>query len=129
MQLIEGIPSSYQILLYSGKQLDNYSTLTTSGIQRDATLHLTSRLLGGKPVKVKMLTSHLPCGSEVTIDIESNATKEEIKQKLAPVTGVPIEHIKVMMSGINQIVMGDKRTNLGYSACGTTNGVQLAVEK
>jgi ribosomal protein L23 len=56
-----------------------------------------------------MMTPHLPCGPEVTIDIESNATKDEIKQKLAAATGVPVEHQKVMLSGINQIVMGDKR--------------------
>jgi hypothetical protein len=49
--------------------------------------------------------------------------------KLSEKTGVPFEHVKVMLSGINQIVMGDKRTNIGYSSCGYANSVQLAVEK
>ena len=60
-------------------------------------------------LQVKMMTGHLACGHEVTIDLEPNATKEEIKAKLVAVTGVPAEHQKVMLSGINQIVMGDKR--------------------
>jgi hypothetical protein len=60
-------------------------------------------------LQVKLLTNHLPCGTEVTIDIEASASKDEIKSKLEVVTGVPVEHQKVMLSGINQIVMGDKR--------------------
>lgn len=89
---------------------------------------MTSSLLGGKPTKVKLITNHLACGSEVTIDIAPTATKEEIKEKLAEATGIPIEHQKVMLSGINQIVVGDKRTNIGFASCGTASGVQLAVD-
>jgi len=55
------------------------------------------------------MTNHLPCGQEVTIDLEPSAGKAEIKRKLEAATGVPAEHQKVMLSGINQIVMGDKR--------------------
>ena len=87
------------------------------------------RVRGGKLVTVKMMTDHLPCGSEVQIDIDEQASKDEIKMKLSEKTGVPFEHVKVMLSGINQIVMGDKRTNIGYSSCGYANSVQLAVEK
>lgn len=76
---------------------------------------------------MKILTNHLPCGQEVAIDIEPTASKDEIKLKLAAATGVPVEHVKVMLSGINQIVMSDKRTNLKYSFCGSTSGVQMAV--
>ncbi|PRW58940.1 serine threonine- kinase Nek1 isoform X5 [Chlorella sorokiniana] len=80
-----------------------------------------------KLAQVKILTNHLPCGQEVTIDLEPSATKAEIRSKLEAVTGVPAEHQKVMLSGINQIVMGDKRTNIGYAYCGSTNGVTMAV--
>lgn len=61
------------------------------------------------PAQVKIITNHLPCGNEVTIDIEADASKDEIKAKLADLTGVPVEHQKIMLSGINQICMGDKR--------------------
>ena len=89
----------------------------------------TRRVRGGKLVKVKMMTDHLPCGSEVTIDIDGQSSKDEIKMKLSEATGVPFEHVKVMLSGINQIVTGDKRTNIGFSSCGYANSVELAVEK
>ena len=45
----------------------------------------------------------------MTIDLDAGAGKDEIRAKLASATGVPAEHQKVMLSGINQIVMGDKR--------------------
>lgn len=109
MQAAEGVPVEDQILHGSRRGLDGACTLQSAGLEAGSTLHLTSRLRGGKPVKVKMMTNHLPCGSEVTIDIESSATKDEIKAKLETATGVPREHQKVMLSGINQIVMGDKR--------------------
>lgn len=86
-----------------------------SGFSDHCNITVTGRLLGGKPVKVKMMTNHLPCGSHVTIDIEEDASKDEIKMKLAEATGVPVEHQKVMLSGINQIVMGDKRWVLVYT--------------
>jgi hypothetical protein len=106
----EGVPAVDQVLIYGSKVLEGGATsLHTAGIEHHSTIHVSCRLRGGKPVKVKMMTPHLPCGPEVTIDIESNATKDEIKQKLAAATGVPVEHQKVMLSGINQIVMGDKR--------------------
>lgn len=103
------MPVEDQVLVCCGKVLEDGSSLGSCGIINHSTVHLSCRLRGGKPVKVKMLTPHLPCGPEVTIDIETNATKDEIKQKLAVVTGVPVEHQKVMLSSINQIVMGDKR--------------------
>ena len=106
----EGIPAQDQVLICNAKVLEEYCvSLHSAGVTQHSTVHLSCRLRGGKPVKVKMMTAHLPCGPEVTIDIDANASKDEIKQKLAPVTGVPAEHQKVMLSGINQIVMGDKR--------------------
>ena len=68
---------------------------------------------------MKIITPHLSCGPEVTIDIEASSSKDEIKQKLVEATGVPFEHQKVMLSGINQIVMGDKR-------CGILEGLVAA---
>lgn len=210
------------MLLYAGHLLDDGAALASCGLSAGSTVHQTSRLRGGKPVKVskavcmvcnlcnpdcsasrhphsyppmlrrprtcqpnisrptkapaspphqttclaaprcapqvKILTNHLPCGQEVTVDLEPGATKAEvsshsctactaehalstvpstvrhavepgwpkqftgtpatlshlmgemqIRAKLEAVTGVPAEHQKVMLSGINQIVMGDKR--------------------
>jgi len=109
LQEIEGIPTDSQVLLFGSKILHDSQTLKQAGLRDHSTISIVSRLRGGKPVKVKMMTQHLPCGPEVTIDIEKDATKDEIKHKLAEVTGVPVEHQKVLLSGINQIMMGDKR--------------------
>ena len=103
------MPAAAQRLVHGSRQLHAGRSLQEAGVGAGATIHMASRLRGGKPVKVKMLTNHLACGKEVTIDIEQTATKDEIKAKLEVATGVPAAQQKVMLSGINQIVMGDKR--------------------
>jgi hypothetical protein len=59
--------------------------------------------------QVQLLPDGLPCGKSVTIDIEETTPILEVKRQLLLATGVPIEHQKVMLSAINQLVMGDKR--------------------
>lgn len=61
------------------------------------------------PPQVKLLTSQLPCGEEVQIDIDSSTPLLLVKQRIYEASGLPVEHQKVMLSGINQIVVGDKR--------------------
>ncbi|KAI8112461.1 hypothetical protein M9434_003784 [Picochlorum sp. BPE23] len=147
IQETTGIPIEQQILTCGSTMIHGTSSYSNEDSHHDEakeeeedalllvpdhdllTMTVSQRVRGGKQVPVKMMTNHLPCGSQVTIDIDENATKDEIKLKLQEATGVPFEHIKVMLSGINQIVMGDKRTNVGYSTCGYANSVQLAVEK
>ena len=72
-------------------------------------IHKPHPALACPTLQVKILTNHLPCGQEVTVDLEPSASKDEIKAKLEAATGVPQEHQKLLLSGINQIVMGDKR--------------------
>ncbi len=43
----DGIPVEQQRLIYSGKQLENAKTLSEYDIQKDGTLHLVLRILGG----------------------------------------------------------------------------------
>ncbi len=72
--------------------------------------------------QVKLLTSHLPCGEEVQIDIDSSTPLLLVKQRIYEASGLPVEHQKVMLSGINQMVVGDKRCVGGwgqYQSCGT----------
>ncbi|KAL4425755.1 hypothetical protein ABPG75_009771 [Micractinium tetrahymenae] len=130
LQAKDGMPACHQTLVHAGKLLEDCALLGAYGLEAGCTLHQGSRLRGGQPVKVKIITNHLPCGQEVTIDLEPSATKQasdEIKRKLEAATGVPALHQKVMLSGINQIVMGDKRTNVGFCSCGSANGVDMAV--
>ncbi len=108
-----------QVLSAASRPLaDGAATLAAAGLGPGAALALAARLRGGKPVVVKMLTDHLPCGSEVTIDIGPDARKAEIKAKLEAATGVPAAAQKVVLSGINQIVMGDKRWVCGWGLWG-----------
>ncbi len=60
-------------------------------------------------MQVQLLTQGLPCGAEVTINIATDTPLLEVKRQLQLATGIPIQHQKVMLSAINQIVAGDKR--------------------
>ncbi|KAJ9514917.1 hypothetical protein QJQ45_028646 [Haematococcus lacustris] len=116
-------------LSYAGRRLPSSSTLTQCGVPSGATLHMAAALPGGKPVTVKLLTPQTAtkgCGAEVTIDIEEDTPMYEVKLRLQETTGVPVAAQKVMLAGIGQMVMGDKRTNIGYTHCGSTGSLYLA---
>lgn len=63
-------------------------------------------------LQVLMMTTHLQCGDSVSINITPNTPMAEIKAQLEAQTGVPAKDQKIMLSGINQLVMGDKRCAL-----------------
>eukprot|EP00879_Flechtneria_rotunda_P005795 GHRR01006098.1.p1 GENE.GHRR01006098.1~~GHRR01006098.1.p1 ORF type:complete len:165 (+),score=57.87 GHRR01006098.1:273-767(+) len=128
LQALTGVPAEEQCLRWNGRPLADQQTLLAAGLtgHDTATLQMTCPLAGGAPVKVQVLPQGLPCGPEVTLDIEADTPLLEVKRQLQLATGMPIEHQKVMLSAINQIVLGDKRT-MKFAHCGTASSLYFAV--
>ena len=77
--------------------------------------------------EIKMVHKGLwgPEGTLIPISISDHEKKSSIRRKVAAASGIPYEHVKLILVGIAQIGAGDRRSNIKYGNCGVAEGIGL----
>lgn len=77
---------------------------------------------------VKLMTNHLPCGREVTVEFDDDTPKIEVMRRLEVATGIPVQHQKLMLANLTQPMLGDKRLPMSFGSVGScSHGMAFAV--
>lgn len=93
----EGIPPDQQRLIFSGKQLEDYRTMSDCGVKAHDTMHLILRLRSGPP----LTKVYVKCLNGETIEIETrpDETVLDVKRKMAEQEGIPVDQQRMIFAG------------------------------
>lgn len=103
----EGIPKKYQRLIFGGRHLENNRTLADYNIEKECTLHLILRLLGGMQIYVKTSS-----GKYIIMDVETSSTLGIVKSKIQNESGI-LRRLQNINSAIK--VLKARKTFSDYS--------------
>lgn len=91
----KGIPSEQQRLMFNGKEMNDYHTLSDYNIQNGSTVHLIKRVRDGMEIFANLTTS---VGKPVRLQVEPTDTIKNVKTKVQVKTGIPPDQQRLVFA-------------------------------
>jgi ubiquitin C len=103
------IPVDRQMLVFSGKVLEDGSTLQDYSIRRDSVLHLSLRI---HTVDSKRIYVQMPAGTKISLRVHPNCKINDLKRMIQAKEGISVEKQKLSS---DEKLLADNETVDHYS--------------